>query len=41
MSNTEYPLTWRGFALALFIAGIQLGLIAAAFHFLASLQEAM
>ncbi|PTW43931.1 hypothetical protein C8N38_12071 [Rhodovulum kholense] len=33
--------TWRGFALALFVAGTQFGLIAAAFHFLASLREAM
>jgi len=41
MSNTEYPLTRRGFALALFIAGTQLGLIAAAFHFLASLRGAL
>ncbi|WP_272929364.1 hypothetical protein [Rhodovulum sulfidophilum] len=41
MSNNEYPLTWRGFALALFVVGTQLGLIAAAFHFLASLREAL
>ncbi|WP_274382395.1 hypothetical protein [Rhodovulum sulfidophilum] len=41
MSNTEYPLSWRGFALALFVAATQLGLIAAAFHFLASLRGAL
>ncbi|WP_281269505.1 hypothetical protein [Rhodovulum viride] len=41
MSNTEYPLTWRGLGLALFIAGTQLGLIAAAFHFLATVRGAM
>ncbi|BAQ71221.1 hypothetical protein NHU_04099 [Rhodovulum sulfidophilum] len=41
MHDTSTTPTWRGLALALFIAGTQLGLIAAAFHFLASLRGAL
>ncbi|WP_255377950.1 hypothetical protein [Rhodovulum sp. MB263] len=41
MHDTSTTPTWRGFALALFIAGTQLELMAAAFHFLASLREVL